>query len=369
MRTVVVTAIGSFSADIVIKTCKKMGIRVVGCDIYPKEWIADSQNVDNFYQVPLAVDQEAYRKALMEICRREKAWGLLPLTDVEIDVLTGFREEFCREGITLCISGEECISLCRDKMKFYQFMKKNNMGNPILTKNLLEAEPDGIKYPLVCKPRDGRSSQGLRFVGSPQELENLKRLEGAERYIVQPKIEGRVVTVDVVRDPESGESAAVCRRELLRTLNGAGTSGAERYIVQPKIEGRVVTVDVVRDPESGESAAVCRRELLRTLNGAGTSIQVFRDPKLEETCKEAAKRLGVKGCVNMEFLEEGEGSCRILECNPRFSGGVEFSCLAGCGCVEGHLRIFMGQGLDQMPKNIEPMFIARKYEEYITKRG
>ena len=207
-------------------------------------------------------------------------------------------------------------------MKFYQFMKKNNMGNPILTKNLLEAEPDWIKYPLVCKPRDGRSSQGLQFVKSPQELENLKRLEGAERYIVQPKIEGRVVTVDVVRDPESGESAAVCRRELLRTLNGAGTS-----------------------------------------------IQVFRDPKLEETCKEAAKRLGVKGCVNMEFLEEGEGSCRILECNPRFSGGVEFSCLAGCGCVEGHLRIFMGQGLDQMPKNIEPMFIARKYEEYITKRG
>lgn len=322
MRTVVVTAIGSFSADIVIKTCKKMGIRVVGCDIYPKEWIADSQNVDNFYQVPLAVDQEAYRKALMEICRREKAWGLLPLTDVEIDVLTGFREEFCKEGITLCISGEECISLCRDKMKFYQFMKKNNLGNPISTKNLLEAEPDWIKYPLVCKPRDGRSSQGLQFVKSPQELENLKRLEGAERYIVQPKIEGRVVTVDVVRDPESGESAAVCRRELLRTLNGAGTS-----------------------------------------------VQVFRDPKLEEICKEAAKRLGVKGCVNMEFLEEGEGSCRILECNPRFSGGVEFSCLAGCGCVEGHLHIFMGQGLDEMPKNIEPMFIARKYEEYITKRG
>lgn len=322
MRTVVVTAIGSFSADIVIKTCKKMGIRVVGCDIYPKEWIADSQNVDNFYQVPLAVDQEAYRKALMEICRREKAWGLLPLTDVEIDVLTGFREEFCKEGITLCISGEECISLCRDKMKFYQFMKKNNLGNPILTKNLLETEPDQMKYPLVCKPRDGRSSQGLRFVKSPQELENLKRLEGAERYIVQPKIEGRVVTVDVVRDPESGESFAVCRRELLRTLNGAGTS-----------------------------------------------VQVFRDPKLEETCKEAAKRLGVKGCVNMEFLEEGEGSCRILECNPRFSGGVEFSCLAGCGCVEGHLHIFMGQGLDEMPKNIEPMFIARKYEEYITKRG
>ena len=35
MRTVVVTAIGSFSADIVIKKCRENGIRIIGCDVYP----------------------------------------------------------------------------------------------------------------------------------------------------------------------------------------------------------------------------------------------------------------------------------------------------------------------------------------------
>ena len=54
MRTVVVTAIGSFSADIVIRKCRENGIRVIGCDVYPREWIADAGNVDVFYQVPYA---------------------------------------------------------------------------------------------------------------------------------------------------------------------------------------------------------------------------------------------------------------------------------------------------------------------------
>ena len=46
MDTALVTAIGSFSADIVIKNLKKNGMRVVGCDIYPPEWIADAEHVD-----------------------------------------------------------------------------------------------------------------------------------------------------------------------------------------------------------------------------------------------------------------------------------------------------------------------------------
>ena len=56
MRTVIVTAIGSFSADIVIKKCRENGIRVIGCDVYPREWIADAGNVEAFYQVPYATD-------------------------------------------------------------------------------------------------------------------------------------------------------------------------------------------------------------------------------------------------------------------------------------------------------------------------
>lgn len=319
MKTVVVTAIGSFAADIVIKKCRENGIRVIGCDIYPREWIADAGNVDVFCQVPYATDEKAYIQALLSICRREGANGILPLTDAEVDVLNLHRKDFADQGIALCMSGEKCIGLCRDKMELFRYLEERRPGTAIPTMGLTGADLGKLTYPVVCKPYNGRSSQGLRFIRSRREMEALA---------------------------ESEDSAG--------------------YIVQPLLEGNVVTVDVVRDEKSGQRAAVCRRELLRTPNGAGTSVLVFRNPRLEELCGEIAGWLGVAGCVNMEFIEDGQGGYHMLECNPRFSGGVEFTCLAGYDCVSDHLRCFEGKAIEGC-RHITGMYIARKYEEYITK--
>ena len=35
-----------------------MGFKIVGCNIYPKEWIVESCEVDVFYKVPPVADQE-----------------------------------------------------------------------------------------------------------------------------------------------------------------------------------------------------------------------------------------------------------------------------------------------------------------------
>ena len=53
-KTVFVTAIGSFSAAAVIGRYKEEGYRVLGCDIYPAEWIVASGEVDCFYRAPMA---------------------------------------------------------------------------------------------------------------------------------------------------------------------------------------------------------------------------------------------------------------------------------------------------------------------------
>ena len=63
-----VTAIGSMAADIVIKTLHRGGHLVVGNDIYPREWIADAYNVDWFVQAPPARDEDKYRDFLMNTC-------------------------------------------------------------------------------------------------------------------------------------------------------------------------------------------------------------------------------------------------------------------------------------------------------------
>ncbi len=319
MNTALVTAIGSFSADIVIKNLKKNGIRVIGCDIYPAEWIADASHVDAFYQVPYATEGDVYAGEILEICRQEKVKTLLVLTDVEADVLNGFREEFQQSGVTLCLPSEETLSICRDKRKLFHFLTSEGVGTPIPTLDLKEADPETLAYPVVVKPYNGRSSQGLSYIHSKNEMKVFLEQEGLEDFILQPFYKGSIITVDVVRK--------------------AGT---------------------------GETAVVCRKELLRTPNGAGTSVKVFSDSCLEEMCKNIASCLGINGCVNFEFIEGENGTHHMLECNPRFSGGVEFSCMAGYDFVTNHLRCFTDEALD-VRGAVREMYIVRKYEEYITK--
>lgn len=80
--TVLVTAIGSFSADCVIRELKAMGHRVIGTDIYEENWIPTSKEVARFVQVPLSAEEEKYIAALETICREEGVRYLLPLTDL-----------------------------------------------------------------------------------------------------------------------------------------------------------------------------------------------------------------------------------------------------------------------------------------------
>lgn len=138
-----------------------------------------------------------------------------------------------------------------------------------------------------------------------------------------------------------------------------------KYIIQPYISGDIITVDVVRNMSTNKSCAIARKELLRTKNGAGTSVYVFNDKKIEKVACEIAELLNINGCVNFEFIKNND-RIYFIECNPRFSGGVEFSCLAGYDMIINHIKCFQCIDIDSK-KYINNQFIARKYEEYITK--
>lgn len=324
-KTVIVTAIGSFSAQNVISACHKAGMRVVGCDIYPAEWVVNSQDVDVFYKAPYATEREQYRNFLKELCRKEQASVLMPLTDVEIDVIQQWRtelvEDFKALDAEVWISDVSAISLCRNKEKMEAFLRERGLCRTIPGVRLSELDSSDLHYPLVAKPFDGRSSQGLRILESREDLEFL--------------------------------------------LHTCSEEQKQQYLVQPKIDGHVITVDVVRNPETGQISCLPRRELLRTLNGAGTSVCVFRSGLLEQQCRDIAEAVGIRGCVNMEFIEadQEKNEYYFLECNPRFAGGVAFSGAAGYDMADAHIRCFTGEKLDEMSVTGE-QYIARRYTEY-----
>ncbi len=355
-KTILVTAVGSFSAAAVIETYKKAGHRVLGCDIYPAEWIVASGEVDGFYRAPYAVDEGAYLEFLGRVCREEHVDMLVPLTDVEIDVINGWRAEAEALGITVCLSPEETIRLCRDKWAAAEKLRRGHICRTIPTRRLSEAaasEADTgyelMEYPLILKPDHGRSSQGLRTVQDAAQMRHeMERLAiMADFYLVQPKIEGHVVTVDVVRNVSAGRRVAGAARRAAGAAQSAEQSTAGRH---------------------GSDQVVCipRRELLRTGNGAGTSVYVFRDERLEAQCASIARALDIRGCVNFEFVEESEGCWYFLECNPRFSGGVAFSCMAGYDMPDNHLRCFAGEEIAPVGE-IRNQYLVKRYTEYCMK--
>lgn len=319
MKRVLVTAIGSFSADIVIKELHKLNYEIIGCDIYNKDWVVDAKNVEYFEQVPLAINKEEYIKSIIKICEKYKISYIIPLTDIEVDILCDY-EKICKsKNIIICISDSDVIKLCRNKLELYKKLKNICPENLIQTEKMEEKKEETISFPIIMKPLDGRSSQGLY------------KIYNKEQY------------------------------SFYRNMN----AGKNNIIIQPLIEGDIVTVDIVSDIKNNIVIAIPRRELLRTGNGAGTTVEIFYDSKLVDICKNIAIKLKIKGSVNMEFIEN-KGNYYFLEINPRFSGGVEFSNIAGYNVIENHIKCFNNIKIDKVLK-LKKLVIARKYEEYIMR--
>ena len=336
-KTALVTAIGSFSADCVLETLRRLDYRIVGTDIYPEEWLPASLKLDAFCRLPPAAEEEDYLFSFRKLLERERPEKILPLIDLEVDLLNLHREELETENGIFCICGKEEIELLRDK---YLLARKvagslNELEDSscranvraIRTEYASELDFEALSFPLVLKPVNGRSSGGLYRIHNEDEL---------------------------------GFSLSVILRE-------GGEERLSSYIAQPLIRGRVVTVDILRD-RFGNTASIPREELLRTPNGAGLSVRVFQDRNFQRVCEYLAERLNILGCVNFEFIRgEGSGVYYFVECNPRFSGGVAFTELSGFPAVEESLRIFDGERL-RTDYPLRYGYFTRKYTECRMKR-
>lgn len=289
---VLLTAIGSMSALCAINKLHEAGHRVIGCDIYPKEWHVEASLCDAFAQAPYA-NTDGYIPFLIDLAKKEHVKYIFPLTDLEIDVINKQRDMFEKENLVVCISSPETLSIARDK---YALFKAFDHDRHILSIPTFTANDDlnQLLYPCVAKPKDGRSSEGLFYLQNREQLKNIGDITN--------------------------------------------------YMFQEKIEGNVCCVDFVRDAKSGSSFCVPREELLRTKNGAGTTVRIFNDAVLENLVKYIGDKLDICGVVNMEFIKNANGYY-LIDINPRFSAGIAFSCMTGYDFIKAHLACFSGENI------------------------
>lgn len=293
---VLVTAIGSFSADCVISSLKSLNCKVIGCDIYPAEWHAQSKACDDFFQAPFAAKEMEYIDFLLRMSRDNDVNFIFPLTDLEIDVLNKNRDSFADAGIILCMPSKYTLLIARDKYELYETFKNDSLINSITTYRSKVDIISNPSYPYIAKPRNGRSSEGLMRIFDDADLEKV--------------------------------------------------ANKENYIIQEFIEGPVYTVDYVRNERTGSHFAVYREELLRTKNGAGTTVRVLNDEILNKAALYVGEKIKVNGCINMEFIKN-QGLYYLIDINPRFSAGVAFTKVAGYNMIESHLNCFISKDINE----------------------
>lgn len=313
---ILVTSIGSFSAEAVVDSLLESDeYRVVGCDIYPREWHAVSEKFDAVYLVSPVSDQEKYLDEILNICHQENINVVLPLTDIEIDFLDLKRERFAQAGVDLYIQSSEVLKIVRDKYALNAYFKNDPKVNSIPTYpsgNCIEK----LKFPCFAKPRKGRSSEGVTVINNEQELQ-------------------------IIRQKDD-------------------------YIIQEFVEGNVYTVDYVRSSQFQQDFSLARKELLRTKNGAGLTVEVGRNDELQALTAYIGRTLNVNGCVNIEYIC-CEDKYYMIDINPRFSAGIAFSRLAGYDMVKNHLCCFQGRPIHNSV-DIPTMICIKKMVDVISRR-
>jgi len=312
---VLITAIGSMSAQTVINSLRTNGNnKIVGCDIYPIKWTPESLEVDVFYQVPKTTD-DLYLDNIFSICEENEIEFIIPLIDPEVDILSVNRDTFVERGIILGIPNDFCIKNGRNKYDLAQIIDSSDILKTVTS--LSSQEVTQLKgQTVIAKPKKGRSSEGIYLIKDIRQIDN------------------------AIQDPDD-------------------------YIFQPLIKGDIYTVDYIRD-KYGNDFSLCRKELKRTLNGAGLSAEIIVNKPLSEIVSYIGKKLDVLGCVNIEFIFDGK-SFYLIDFNPRFSAGIAFSVLAGYDFPQENLNVFYNKEINTQASIKEGFYLKKYIEIFIEK--
>lgn len=297
---ILITAIGSMSCKAIIDTFQdKHNLNIYGCDINKKNHLVLSSRMKNFYQIPLATS-DSYASSIFDICKKNNINLIYPLTDPEVDVFAEKMLDFSQIGVKLAIPNKEAIRICRNKFLLYNRLKSIEGVSLIPTydnTNVLDSQYR--KFPIIAKPANGRSSEGVMKVNDVDLL----------KYIVSNK---------------------------------------PNYVFQEYIAGDIYTVDIIRN-RSGSFYALARKEIIRTPNGAGLTVEVINQPTLNSISQIISQELDMEGCFNIEFIFDGK-TFYVMDINPRFSAGIAFSKLAGYDFAEQSLNIYLERDILSNPQ-------------------
>lgn len=260
---ILVTGAGGDSGLGTIRILKDSGFYVYACDA--NEFSSGLHFADAYSIIPYAIQEEKFLKNIQEIISNEEIDIVFPNVDEELPLFAEHENEL---GARIVISPIETIKICQDKAGLLDFLKNDTpIPKPYM---------EGDVFPLIVRPRISRGSRNIHFVKNKRELDFFK-------YYIE--------------------------------------SQDLKPMIQEYLPGREYTVDILCD-FSGNLITMLSRERIATKGGICSIGKIIKESRFDILVEKILNLMEFRGPINIQFKEDANGILKLLEINPRCSGGL-----------------------------------------------
>ena len=341
--TVMMSASGSQFAPGIIKCFKDNGereIKVVGGDMSTDP--TNKYLVDKFYRVP-AVKDPAYADVLLDICKKEKVDIFFPQMSAELPVLLENISRFDDAGIKVSITRNDSLYIANNKLRLFEFMRENNI--PVSNFAVISSLADFDK--------------AIREVGYPEKPVCVKLTEssGARgvRVIDDSKSRYHIFA------HEKPDSFYISYEDMKKTLEDADEF--PELMVMEYLSGDEYDVDLIAD--NGKVLFMAgRRNPVMVMSITQESV-LEKNEEAYRIAEQIVEKLGLDGVIGIDYKFAEDGSCRLLEINPRIDATVSVFAAGGLNLPYLQVKHLLGEELPEVEVRYGTR-LKRRYLEMFT---
>jgi carbamoyl-phosphate synthase large subunit len=244
--------------------------------------------------VPLITDP-GYVPALERLCEQHGVGAVLPLTDLDIDVLALAREQGRLPSMG---PSSEIARATYDKYETHLLLERLQLPSPPTA--LPEHDLDALEYPVMIKPRRGSGARSIHLAHDAAQA----------RFFV-----------DYVREPT---------------------------MVQRAMNGPEISIDCLGDRD-GRCVNAIPRTMLESRGGESIKGQVIRDEELIALGRDTMQALRVYGPATIQVFRDPDAGLGITDVNTRFGGAFPapvYAALPGRTYPELIVRMAAGERVE-----------------------
>jgi carbamoyl-phosphate synthase large subunit len=206
----------------------------------------------------------SYIPALQELCERYHVRAVIPLTDLDLEVLAHAREA---GELPALVPAAEIARATFDKYEAHLLLERLGLPSP---PTVLPGEPVG-RYPVMIKPRQGSGARSIHHADDARAVEFL---------------------VDYVKEPT---------------------------MVQWLMDGPEFSIDCLSDLDARCLNAI-PRTMIESRGGESIKGTVIADRELVDLGRRVVEALGVRGPCTVQVFRDREIGLGITDVNTRFGG-------------------------------------------------